>query len=87
MPYVTYIIKDTVVTDYRSTFEELFLQAMGQDLDHQPYSKGFFKTRTYHTDSPYDQSTYRLNSGHTDRRVQHTGTQFSICIHTRTMCI
>jgi len=69
MPYVTYIIKDTVVTDYRSTFEELFLQAMGQDLDHQPYSKGFFKTRTYYTDSPYSQSIYRLKwflSAHMD---------------------
>ena len=53
MPYVTYIIKDTVVTEERDTITDLLLGAAGYgDTERQKYSKGFFNTRTYHVDNP-----------------------------------
>ena len=52
MPLVTYIMKDTVVTDARDTLMDLLLGAAGYTNDLQKYSKGFFNTRTYHIDRP-----------------------------------
>lgn len=84
MPYLTYIVRDTVNTPHRQTIKELLMSAAGyeDDTPHQRYSKNFYKTRTHFITHPrevnlnnlYDLLATPFTKEYTEFRIpKHSG--------------